>query len=157
MIHFYFLDAELSKHSKEFYSSLPHKPGSPENRPITSLRVLAQKQDLCQLVRDIVAVSESTNWSVRSGPEAKYRALRCDIEHLDPTSLEYASVKDHIVNSQDRLVQGLFGISPLEKRKSFFLPWGRVYLREKEFPFLPWGKLFFFLFPPPREEPWGKK
>ena len=99
-----FAAAEVSSHSKEFYSSLPHKPNSPENRPIKTIRILAQKQDLCQLVRDIVAVSESTNWSVRSGPEAKYRALRCDIEHLAPTSLEYASVRDHIVNSQDRWV-----------------------------------------------------
>lgn len=94
-------DAEISSQSQAFYSSLPHKPDSPQNQPITNIRILAQKQDLCQLVRDIVAVSESTNWSVRSGPEGKYRALRCNIEHLDSSSLEYDSVKDHIKNSQN--------------------------------------------------------
>ena len=95
-------DAEVSKHSHAFYSSLPHKPTSLKDPPIKSIRVLAEKQDLCQLVRDIVAISESTNWSVRSGTEAKYRALRCDIEHLDPTSLEYDNIRDHVVNSQNK-------------------------------------------------------
>ncbi len=49
----------------------------------------------------MVAVSESTNWSVRSGTEAKYRALRCTIEHLDSSSVLYSNVNDHIVNSQE--------------------------------------------------------
>ena len=90
--------AKVRKQSNAFYSSLPHKAAS----HIESTRVLAEKQDLCQLIRDMVAISESTNWSLRSGTEAKYRALRCDIEHLEPSSLEYASIRDHILNSQDR-------------------------------------------------------
>jgi poly [ADP-ribose] polymerase len=94
-------DAEISKHSHAFYSSLPHKSASSKGHPIETIRIIAEKQDLCQLIRDIVSISESTNWSVRSGTEAKYRALRCDIEHLEPTSLEYAKIRDHLLNSQD--------------------------------------------------------
>ena len=54
-----------------------------------------------QLIKDMVGVSESTNWSSRSSAEAKYRALRCEIQLLDPASLEYADVRDHVLNSQD--------------------------------------------------------
>lgn len=56
---------------------------------------------LLQLVKDMVGVGESTNWATRSSAEAKYRALRCEVELLDPVSLEYADIRDHIFNSQD--------------------------------------------------------
>ena len=56
---------------------------------------------LPQLIKDMVGVSESTNWSARSSAEAKYRALRCELQLLDPASLEYADVRDHVLNSQD--------------------------------------------------------
>lgn len=49
----------------------------------------------------MVGVSESTNWSSRTSAEAKYRALRCEIQVLDPASFEYADVRDHVLNSQD--------------------------------------------------------
>ena len=52
----------------------------------------------------MVSVSEATNWSTRGSADAKYRALRCDVELLDPTSHEYCEVNDHILNSQDELV-----------------------------------------------------
>lgn len=55
-------------------------------------------------MKDMVGVSEATNWSTRGSAEAKYRALRCDIQLLDPTSSEYSEVSDHILNSQDKLV-----------------------------------------------------
>lgn len=106
--HDFLTDAEVKVHSRAFYSSLPHKSSDDgvaddDKAPlINSMRVLAQKQDLCQLVRDMVAVSETTNWSVRSGPEAKFKALRCDIERLEPESPEYGSVRDHLLNTQDK-------------------------------------------------------
>jgi len=92
------IDSEIRSQCDAFYSSLPHKV---ENQPITSVRVLAQKQDLCQLVRDVVAVSESTNWSVRSGSDAKYGALRCNIECLDPSCEEYSRVLNRVTSSQE--------------------------------------------------------
>ena len=89
----------LENLSEEFYSSLPHKPEW--KKTITTKRMIAQKQDLCQLVRDIVAVGESTNWSTRSSTASKYRSLRCEISHLDPSSNEYQEVQDHLLDSQD--------------------------------------------------------
>lgn len=49
-----------------------------------------------------MSVSESTNWSQRSGPVAKYHALRCEIDNLDPASEEYCEVQKHVLSSQER-------------------------------------------------------
>jgi poly [ADP-ribose] polymerase len=84
---------------EEFYSALPHKPTA----KITTLdkRTISHLQDLCQLVRDIVAVGESTNWSTRSSTDSKLRSLRCDVQRLDPLSEEYQNISDHVIRSQD--------------------------------------------------------
>ena len=55
-----------------------------------------------QVIRDVISVSESTNWSQRSGPSAKYHALRCEINHLDPSSEEYNEIYKFIISNQDR-------------------------------------------------------
>jgi len=65
------------------------------------VKLISQKQDLCQLVRDMVAVSEATDWSLQSGPVAKYRSLRCHVDSLDPQSQEYQHIKDHTLKNQD--------------------------------------------------------
>ena len=49
-------------------------------------------------------MSESTNWSQRTGTAAKYHALRCSVVPLDPTTEEYNDIQDHVLSSQDRLV-----------------------------------------------------
>ncbi|XP_064404134.1 protein mono-ADP-ribosyltransferase PARP4-like isoform X3 [Halichondria panicea] len=90
---------ELRKMSREFFSHLPHNPGHQSD--ITDKRVIAEKQDLCQLVKDSIGVSEATNWSSRGSAEGKYRSLRCDIQLLDPTSPEYADISNHVYNTQD--------------------------------------------------------
>ncbi|KAL5457332.1 hypothetical protein EMCRGX_G034580 [Ephydatia muelleri] len=98
--------------SDEFYSLLPHKP-SQRAAVINSKRLIAEKQDLCQLVRDLVCVSESTNWSVRSSTEAKYRALRCEIRPLDPLTQEYERVSNHVLGTQDESLAGPLTITAI--------------------------------------------
>ena len=39
-----------------------------------------------QLLKDMLSVSESTDWSVRSSIQSKYRALHCLIENLTETA-----------------------------------------------------------------------
>lgn len=54
-----------------------------------------------QLIKDVVSVSEATDWSMRSSVQAKLRALRCEIEHLDPSSHEYSQIRNKILSSHD--------------------------------------------------------
>uniref|UniRef100_A0ABM0MFB2 Poly [ADP-ribose] polymerase n=1 Tax=Saccoglossus kowalevskii TaxID=10224 RepID=A0ABM0MFB2_SACKO len=91
-------DSEIMELSKEFYSFIPHKE---DFKVINSKSVIAKKQELCQLIRDIVSVSEATDWSTRSDVEAKYKALRCHIEHLEnEDDSEYKNIKDLVISSQ---------------------------------------------------------
>ncbi|ESO93254.1 hypothetical protein LOTGIDRAFT_119348, partial [Lottia gigantea] len=82
----------------EFYSILPHKTEDIDN---VDKRWLSNKQDLCQLIRDMISVTEATNWSIRSSSEAKYKALRCHIQHLDSNNTQFHTVKNNILQSLD--------------------------------------------------------
>ncbi|XP_074159822.1 protein mono-ADP-ribosyltransferase PARP4 isoform X2 [Sminthopsis crassicaudata] len=81
---------ELRKMMLEFYRLIPHRSTEDE----VNKRLLSKKEDLCQLIRDVINVSE-TNLS-RSNPSslAKYRALRCKIEHVDENTREFSKVKE---------------------------------------------------------------
>eukprot|EP00073_Rattus_norvegicus_P053042 XP_017455426.1 PREDICTED: poly [ADP-ribose] polymerase 4 isoform X1 [Rattus norvegicus] len=87
---------QLRKTMAEFYRLLPHRhPASEE----VNLRLLAQKEDLCQLVRDMVNVCE-TNLSKPNPPSlAKYRALRCKIEHVEENTEEFSRVRKEVLQS----------------------------------------------------------
>ncbi|XP_076330882.1 uncharacterized protein LOC143236481 [Tachypleus tridentatus] len=86
--------------SQEFYSVLPHHPQ--HQCPILDKKVLVQKQDLCQVLRDMASVSETTGWMTEGRQYAKYQALRCHITYLHESSEEYERIKGHILESQKR-------------------------------------------------------
>uniref|UniRef100_K1PUC2 Poly [ADP-ribose] polymerase 4 n=1 Tax=Magallana gigas TaxID=29159 RepID=K1PUC2_MAGGI len=73
-------NSKLKALFEEFYTALPHRP---QYRTTSfSISWLARKLDLCQLIKDVVSVSEATNWSTRGNAEAQYKALRCQISHV---------------------------------------------------------------------------
>ncbi|XP_051051583.1 protein mono-ADP-ribosyltransferase PARP4 [Phodopus roborovskii] len=105
---------QLQKTMADFYRLIPHK--HPVSEDIT-LRLLAQKEDLCQLVRDMVNVCE-TNLSKPNPPSlAKYRALRCKIEHVEQNTEEFSRVRKEVLQSSH-------GASPVDVLQIFRV--GRV-------------------------------
>ncbi|XP_026074212.1 poly [ADP-ribose] polymerase 4-like isoform X8 [Carassius auratus] len=70
--------------------------------PPSKHKLVSQKLDLCQLIRDIVNVSEATLGIPSVSSLGKYRALRCSIEVVPPQNPEF-----HVVSQllQDRPVQ----------------------------------------------------
>ncbi|XP_073702026.1 protein mono-ADP-ribosyltransferase PARP4-like [Garra rufa] len=70
--------------------------------PPSKHKLVSQKLDLCQLIRDIINVSEATLGSPSPSSLGKYRALRCSIEVVPPQNHEF-----HVVSQllQDRPVQ----------------------------------------------------
>ena len=56
------------------------------------------------MIKDMIAVSESTNWSTISSTAAKYKALRCRVDSLDTTNAEYKQIKGHIIQSLKQFV-----------------------------------------------------
>ena len=55
-----------------------------------------------QLIKDMVSVSEATSWSMRPGVQAKYRALRCNISHVETGSAEHKNISEDVLTSIDR-------------------------------------------------------
>ncbi|XP_036108057.1 protein mono-ADP-ribosyltransferase PARP4 [Molossus molossus] len=89
-------EEQLQKMMSEFYRLIPHRGTAMEE---VSLRLLAKKEDLCQLIRDMVNVCE-TNLSKPNPPSlAKYRALRCKIEHVEQNSEEFLRVREEVLQN----------------------------------------------------------
>ncbi|XP_065907785.1 protein mono-ADP-ribosyltransferase PARP4-like isoform X2 [Dysidea avara] len=99
-------DGDLQKLTNDYYSAIPHK----HKAVLDTKRMIAEKQDLCQLVRDVVSVGESTNWSTRSNMESKYRSLRCDLTVLDQSSEEFVYIRQLLLDSQDRSSSSLIEV-----------------------------------------------
>ncbi|KAG7467261.1 hypothetical protein MATL_G00151440 [Megalops atlanticus] len=104
---------ELQRLMGEFYSLLPHKL---ESTPTT--RIISQKLDLCQLIRDMLKVSEATMWSSTPSCLGKYHALRCSIEHLSPDSPDYRSVRNLLYDRPVQILQ-VFQVTRPEELQVF--------------------------------------
>uniref|UniRef100_A0A3Q3SUW4 Poly [ADP-ribose] polymerase n=1 Tax=Mastacembelus armatus TaxID=205130 RepID=A0A3Q3SUW4_9TELE len=82
--------AEVTSLMAEVYTLLPHRRFQP--RLVRNTKLISQKLDLCQLIRDVLHVSEMTLRSPTNSCLGKYRALRCSIETVPPSSPEYEAV-----------------------------------------------------------------
>lgn len=85
--------------TRQFYSLIPHNMGS---KTIDSIRLIRDKQDLCQLIRDMINVSELTDWKISSSINAKLKALKCYIQDLHSTSSEFSTIKNYLLSSCKR-------------------------------------------------------
>uniref|UniRef100_A0A3Q3X3W0 Poly [ADP-ribose] polymerase n=1 Tax=Mola mola TaxID=94237 RepID=A0A3Q3X3W0_MOLML len=73
---------------KDVYTLLPLRVRRPPNA-----HSLSDNLDVCQLIRDILNVSEMTLGSQQPSCLGKYRALRCSIEAVPPSSSEFQDVQ----------------------------------------------------------------
>ncbi|XP_067371717.1 protein mono-ADP-ribosyltransferase PARP4 isoform X1 [Channa argus] len=88
---------------EEVYTLLPHRaPQLPPNA-----KLISQKLDLCQLLRDVLNVSEMTLRSPMPSCLGKYRALRCSIETVPSSSSEFRAVTALLQNSKVQIQQVL--------------------------------------------------
>ncbi|KAM4796100.1 protein mono-ADP-ribosyltransferase PARP4 [Rhinophrynus dorsalis] len=80
----------------DFYWLIPHKEQIQNN---IDKKLLSTKQDLCQLIRDMVNVCETNLSRLNPSCIAKYQALRCRIEHVDPNTEEFLQLKQQILEN----------------------------------------------------------
>ncbi|XP_060065436.1 protein mono-ADP-ribosyltransferase PARP4-like [Ylistrum balloti] len=85
----------------DYYSALPHNTKVSVSSVNNSW--LSCEQDICQVMKDMLTVSEATGWSLRGSTESKYRALRCQIDHRGPDHHVYKTVKALINKSMEGL------------------------------------------------------
>uniref|UniRef100_A0AAQ5Y9D9 Poly [ADP-ribose] polymerase n=1 Tax=Amphiprion ocellaris TaxID=80972 RepID=A0AAQ5Y9D9_AMPOC len=97
---------QVSSLLMEFNSLLPHR--NPEND--ATAKFFSKKLDLCQLIRDVLTVSEMTLRNPSPSCVGKYRALRCNVETVPPGSSEF-----HNVTSLKLQIQQVFRVNrPVE-------------------------------------------
>ncbi|NXC42205.1 PARP4 polymerase, partial [Penelope pileata] len=89
-------EAALREMMMEFYQLIRHKT---EIDYKVSKQLLSRKQDLCQLMRDMLNIRETSMSCPNPSSLAKYQALRCRIEAVDPTSDEFLRVKQQVLKN----------------------------------------------------------
>ena len=83
--------------SNEFYNILPFRKN--QRLPIKNKQTLNQMFEICQVIRDIITINESTNWNLRASTDAKYRSIGSFIKQIDENSDEFMNIKYQIMNS----------------------------------------------------------
>ncbi|KAF7654882.1 hypothetical protein LDENG_00063780 [Lucifuga dentata] len=91
----------------EVYTLLPHR----EPRPPATAKLMSQKLDLCQLIRDVLNVSEMTLRSPAPSCLGKYRALRCSIETVPPDGSEFQAVAALLQHSRKLQIRQVLCVS----------------------------------------------
>ncbi|XP_052527246.1 protein mono-ADP-ribosyltransferase PARP4 isoform X2 [Tympanuchus pallidicinctus] len=89
-------EAALQEMMMEFYQLIHHKT---EIDYEVSKRLLSRKQDLCQLMRDMLNIRETSMSCPNPSSLAKYQALRCKIDAIDPMSEEFLSVERQVLKN----------------------------------------------------------
>ena len=83
---------EIVRLNSEFYSLIPHKLGTKKEEvkknAIQSAAMLEEKQNLLQLMRDLVALAERSGQqlAIKSEVDRRYLSLGCTITPLEPSS-----------------------------------------------------------------------
>ncbi|XP_041458287.1 uncharacterized protein LOC121410337 isoform X2 [Lytechinus variegatus] len=100
--------------SEQFHELIPHKAEC--RNDLTNMKMVAIKQDLCQLIQDVINVNEALGWKKQPSSKSKYRAMRCYIESLDTDHPEYKKVEELVMSSSQPIdhmvsIQRIFAIN----------------------------------------------
>uniref|UniRef100_A0A8C0SWD1 Poly [ADP-ribose] polymerase n=1 Tax=Canis lupus familiaris TaxID=9615 RepID=A0A8C0SWD1_CANLF len=120
-------EEQLQKMMTEFYRLIPHKGTTTEE---VDLRLLAKKEDLCQLIRDMVNVCETNLFKPSPPSLAKYRALRCKIEHVEQNTEEFLRVRKEVLQNNHSQVPvdilQIFRVGKVNEATEFLSQLGNV-------------------------------
>ncbi|XP_060575380.1 protein mono-ADP-ribosyltransferase PARP4-like, partial [Ruditapes philippinarum] len=123
-------DDDMDKLIEEFYEVLPHKEQFKKSSDWT-LREVIGKQDLCQLLSDIVAVSKATDWSPDTTVIAKYRAMGCHIKYVnqsDADSAEIYKILEEKLAKDRGKIHGLYRVRRTVEEVNFMSDVGNINL-----------------------------
>ncbi|XP_023564489.1 poly [ADP-ribose] polymerase 4 [Octodon degus] len=117
---------QLQKMMTEFYRLIPHKHVATKD---INLRLLSKKEDLCQLIRDMLNVCE-THLSKPNPPSlAKYQALRCKIEPVEQNTEEFFRIRKELLQNNSETpvdILQIFSIGRVNEATEFLSTLGNV-------------------------------
>jgi hypothetical protein len=70
-------------------------------KSIKSKRILSERFELCQVLRDIFNISEETDWNLRSSTKSIYRSIGAYIQHVCHGSEEFNNLKNNLLSNLD--------------------------------------------------------
>ncbi|KAM4700272.1 protein mono-ADP-ribosyltransferase PARP4 isoform 2-T2 [Discoglossus pictus] len=116
----------ITEMMSEFYRLIPHK----ERHYRPDKKLLTTKWDLCQLIRDMVNICETNLYKIRPSSLAKYQALRCSIENVDPNTEEFLQVKNQVLqknhSNQSFEILKIYRIGRLSETTEFQSKIGKI-------------------------------
>ncbi|XP_014821626.1 PREDICTED: poly [ADP-ribose] polymerase 4 isoform X2 [Calidris pugnax] len=120
-------EVALQEMMMEFYRVIRHKT---EIDYKVSKKLLSKKQDLCQLIRDMLNIRETNISCPNPSSLAKYQALRCKIEAVDSRSSEFQDVeqlvlKNNYSNCSVRILQ-VYRVGRVTERAEFLSSLGNI-------------------------------
>jgi poly [ADP-ribose] polymerase len=91
--------------SGEFYTVIPHRIGRTRkaiaNAVIDSLELFEQKQEMLQLMKDMLQVNgESGAVLFNARVDQEYEALKCRLEPIEKKDPKYGELEEHVLKSQ---------------------------------------------------------
>jgi poly [ADP-ribose] polymerase len=100
--------SEMERLTGEFYTAIPHRIGRTraaiETAVIDSLAVFEQKQNILQLMKDMLQVNgEAGNVLFDARVDQEFEALQCQLDWLDPAGPKYRELADYVVKSQVKI------------------------------------------------------
>ncbi len=97
--------AATQEYSGEFYTCIPHRIGRTReaiaSSVINNLEQFEQKQETLQLMKDMLQVNGDSGSVLFSDEiDLKYQALKCGVMMVQPNSIEFQRVAEHVIKSQ---------------------------------------------------------
>lgn len=98
--------SEMERLTGEFYTAIPHRIGrtraAVDTAVIDTLEVFEQKQNILQLMKDMLQVNGEAGGNVLfdAAIDQEYDALGCEIEGLEPSDPKYRELAEHVIGSQ---------------------------------------------------------
>jgi poly [ADP-ribose] polymerase len=90
--------------SGAFFTTIPHRLGrsraAVDTAVIDTLEQFQQKQEILQLMKDMLQINGDESLLYESQVDAQYKALRCHINWIEPGSPQFKELERHVVESQ---------------------------------------------------------
>eukprot|EP00029_Vermamoeba_vermiformis_P008738 TRINITY_DN4171_c0_g1_i1.p1 TRINITY_DN4171_c0_g1~~TRINITY_DN4171_c0_g1_i1.p1 ORF type:complete len:2196 (-),score=786.80 TRINITY_DN4171_c0_g1_i1:32-6574(-) len=116
--------AKIEKLSNDFYTMIPHNIGRQRDKiqqaVINSIYLIEEKQELLQLMKDMLQVAAENPSDNASDLDMKYFALKCKVDELKKGTGDYIRIENQIqstcIKGEPIIVDNIFAISrPAEK------------------------------------------
>ncbi|KAK2151061.1 hypothetical protein LSH36_377g03033 [Paralvinella palmiformis] len=113
--------SEIEPLKEEYYQHLPHK--EEYKMELNTVRDICVEKDMCQVIKDVIAISESTDWSTKVSSLSRFNALHCHIQTLPKCDSSFRELT-YLIHGDDRglkkvKIHNIFKVCRFTEEKQF--------------------------------------